>query len=192
MKRAMPDYRKFLEWIGEAERHEAVYLLESLVFPDTDGLAMVVARVYARRPPSAIKVPITPLGGLALAVTLINAGIIDHTVDPTDPAQHERLAHAGAMAQFHLRGVYPTEQAAAFAAVRQLGGARTLGIPEYQEQELGDTNRVASDDTIGEVAEVLINNHAWYWKHALGLGWVLYHTDPRQLPDLPDLSGRQA
>lgn len=169
--------REFLVWVGEADRHDAVMLLEQSQFPDTDTLAMVLARRLHEQPPGAVRRKITPLGALSLAVLLLNGEAVDPDLDAFD---EDGIAAAVALlSQGRVRGVFDTAQQAAFAAVRQLGGAQRFGVPDHVEAALGDPTHDVPQELLDNVALLADTNHGWYFERAYALGFVLYRTNDR-------------
>jgi hypothetical protein len=105
---------------------------------------------------------------LHLAVTMINAEVVNIRIGDSQMQRDLVLRH--------IRTVHETEQAAAFAAVRQLGGWRRVGIPEWMDSALGDSENWTACACVIDRAEldVMHTNPGRRWECVPSLGYVVY------------------
>lgn len=104
--------REDLNWIGDPDRVAAIMLLDLVDDEDGHYLALRLARVLHAHSAAALADGLSPLLLLAISVAILNARIVSPALDPDDAELLAREAHR---AGSQLRGVYPTEAAAAAA-----------------------------------------------------------------------------
>lgn len=107
---------------------------------------------------------------LALAVAMVNAEI----ARPVDGETAERMRYKVTALTLDT---YPNAQAAAHAAVVQLGGWRKVGIPQWMYLALGDVDHDVCEHILNEV-ELAARNTApgRRWVHVHRVGTVLYRS----------------
>jgi hypothetical protein len=169
--------RRYFDLASDVDRQDSIELLETLDFRGTDALAAAVAMRMNERPLRAVKRKLTPVESLAVAVALINGEAVDPDINATDATA---VAEAVSLLDTsRVRGLFQTTQEAAFAAVRQIGGATRFGVPDYIEAQLGDTTRNAGSNAIDEVELIAETNHCFYWRYALHVGFILFRLTDR-------------
>lgn len=105
---------------------------------------------------------------LHLAVQMINAEVVKIRVGTSDKKRDLVLKH--------VTTVHENDQAAAFAALRQLGGWRMVGVPEWLESALGDQDTWTACQDVIDRAELAVRttNPGRRWVYVETLGYVVF------------------
>jgi len=148
---------------------DAEFVLGMLTWPDYPGETVALGELLTGK--EIGEIILDQEQALALAVAMVNAEIARPVDDETPEAMH-----AAVLARLH--GAYPDAQAAAFAAVRQLGGARRVGIPAWMETALGDSDHWTACDHVLGTVELAVRNTApgRRWVHVYRVGFVLFES----------------
>jgi hypothetical protein len=184
----MAEYPRDLDtWLmiaGPDARSDAETILDKVGRPGwicgTAGDLIAVGVALWRQPPRVIP-SLTPVQGLALGTQLFDAELLPDRFDLTDTDKLAQRARHKVTAVAHNDDDSPFDtlrQRAAFAAVRQLGGARAVGLPAWMETALGDThNWTACDDIIGRV-ELACRGTApgRRWCYVYQLGFITFES----------------
>lgn len=132
------------------------------------------------RDPPRVTGNLTPVQALALASELFLAEVLPGDYHADHTTELVRRAHA-AVTALAREGDDPEptnylRQRAAFAAVRQLGGALMVNLPHWIELALGDdTHWTACDHIIDYVALACANTQPGRrWRHVYQLGYITY------------------
>jgi hypothetical protein len=105
---------------------------------------------------------------LHLAVQMINSEVVKIRIGTSDMQRDLVLKH--------VTTVHENDQAAAFAALRQLGGWRKVGVPEWLESALGDQDTWTACQDVIDLAELAVRhtNPGRRWTYVETLGYVVY------------------
>lgn len=145
----------------------------------TKGDVIALGSALWAQPPRVLR-SLTPTQGLALASQLFVTELLPGDNDPSDTAELAQRVRqkVTALARDDDAPYDELRQRAAFAAVRQLGGASKVAVPSWIELALGDPNHWTACEHIIDRVELACRNTApgRRWCYVYQLGFITYES----------------
>lgn len=156
---------------AEAARLTVGYMLDNVAA--TVEYALDIAELLCGDPGRVLR-GLTASGAVALTGTMMVGSLL-----PMCPFGDQDAVWAAERIRRNVTLInIPGEQEAAFAALRQVGGARVACLPEWVESAIGDTETWTACQHLIERVELAVanTNPGVRWRRVPDLGYATYKT----------------